>query len=1439
MESGQQSFRTMSSKNTLSFVFLWIQDPRNTNGTYTSACRQFFESLECTSAARIHVSEPSPKLSNDAYEDPVYQAVCTVSFGDGPLPAKLEDLYGVIALRWCLEARKDTFRGRLQWLAPDRVSCRSWVSYENNIQLASVSFGTFVGLDVFAETSLISSQSNAPGYSTSCIFKHDEKTLHVVLRLRHTPSCTRLEDTYRLEVPYSSVVRVVVNDSEGLATTTDVFLHVRTLPLLYVRVEPTKSAVAQPTNPDHFIFNRALELGCRCLPLFACYDFRGSSVVKLSVRNKFKARQIVRRLRQRCDKGTEFFFSPMETCDVHCKLDAVRRYFHAKFAPQLRYSCCYALNALLYPSNDVFAQMALLKGGALTQLQNNLIEFALDNEAALEQAFFRLRSAIEERNVVTVVTAIPELFHKFRGGFVVPRVPPGSCMVRRIFVMPSGLVFLPPIVHRDNRVLRRFDSEYALRVAFRDDNMQHLSHSLAFHQQKDEMLERIVAKFLRDGIQLGDRKFMFLATSCSQLRDHGVWLYARDTHGCSAESIRRWMGDFSNIPSVAKKMARMGQCFSSTEESVKVPLDGKAVEDRPDIVGGKHPRSGRPFIFSDGIGMISQPLLEKVCKKLEMAQIPSAIQIRYAGYKGMLCVNPLLPGDKLVLRESMRKFTCSSSDSLEVIKVSAPRPVCLNRPLITILEQLGVPSRVFLCLQQKMVLMFADALVCESTALQVLCTYLSGALPFRRLRMHGLCLTRNPFVRSLLYTVYKSTMDGLHTKSRIAVPLNKGRNMLGVLDETDTLKYGQVFVQYTALGPDTEGQDDGLPKTRIVRGAVLVTKCPCLHPGDVRKFTAVDVPALHHVKDCVVFPARGPRPHPNEMAGSDLDGDEYVVIWKKDLLFPGPNRKAMVFSDHSATCDANKSLLEGMIQFVCNYIKNDNVGIMSNAHLAWADSLEDGIFSKQCLQIARKISTCLDFAKTGETSYLNKDEKPIQYPDFMEKGSSKDTYRSKRVLGHLYRLHRSLEAVVGTDFQTCVKDGDADCSLFALPGWEEYAAAAESVRANYASQMARIRRQYGIKSEGEVVAGLINSTSRYNTSNKDKTNVEICVEKQYRALVRATQERFYRDVSAACYCRNGHSGGVAVDVGNTVALRMASAWYMVTFSGARLDKNCQSFPWAIADVLVLVLKERSASGADEKIVPRNLLITKLNRVIAGEGREGELALNVIRKWATKEELTKRTATRGPGICEPCLVALFESFISRALYPATPVDEESPGSAALQHTAQDWFFGGQLPTVGGYVVGFLRYLSSAMVRFPECDVCNLSASHTHTATMAALRTYSMLALSRDPCHLGLPCVQSHEPLQEILEGNPVRIQVTRQGFMEMLRYSVEDVQKLLASWSGVQEVHIRGNSNRDGSYYILVSAIGRDWQRWYLEEVLLQPWLAEAVERQDLAPYLQA
>ena len=86
-------------------------------------------------------------------------------------------------------------------------------------------------------------------------------------------------------------------------------------------------------------------------------------------------------------------------------------------------------------------------------------------------------------------------------------------------------------------------------------------------------------------------------------------------------------------------------------------------------------------------------------------------------------------------------------------------------------------------------------------------------------------------------------------------------------------------MQYSAISsdPDHEGEFSRTAQQTLT-GPVVVTRNPCLHPGDVRLLTAVYAPQLAHLVDCVVFPNHGPRPHPSEMAGityTHSDGDNF------------------------------------------------------------------------------------------------------------------------------------------------------------------------------------------------------------------------------------------------------------------------------------------------------------------------------------------------------------------------------------------------------------------------------------------------------------------------------------------------------------------------------------------------------------------------------------
>ena len=53
----------------------------------------------------------------------------------------------------------------------------------------------------------------------------------------------------------------------------------------------------------------------------------------------------------------------------------------------------------------------------------------------------------------------------------------------------------------------------------------------------------------------------------------------------------------------------------------------------------------------------------------------------------------------------------------------------------------------------------------------------------------------------------------------------------------------------------------------VIEGTVVVTRSPCLHPGDVRALKAVNKSELSHLENVIVFSQKGDRPVPDKMSG--------------------------------------------------------------------------------------------------------------------------------------------------------------------------------------------------------------------------------------------------------------------------------------------------------------------------------------------------------------------------------------------------------------------------------------------------------------------------------------------------------------------------------------------------------------------------------------------
>lgn len=98
---------------------------------------------------------------------------------------------------------------------------------------------------------------------------------------------------------------------------------------------------------------------------------------------------------------------------------------------------------------------------------------------------------------------------------------------------------------------------------------------------------------------------------------------------------------------------------------------------------------------------------------------------------------------------------------------------------------------------------------------------------------------------------------------------------MGVADESGLLQEGEVFCQYE----DPESDEGAV----VVQGDCAITRAPALHPGDIRKVKAVDVPELRSLKNVIVFNVKGSRDLPNMLGGGDLDGMSYT----KALSLPG------------------------------------------------------------------------------------------------------------------------------------------------------------------------------------------------------------------------------------------------------------------------------------------------------------------------------------------------------------------------------------------------------------------------------------------------------------------------------------------------------------------------------------------------------------------------
>uniref|UniRef100_A0A914WKM5 RNA-dependent RNA polymerase n=1 Tax=Plectus sambesii TaxID=2011161 RepID=A0A914WKM5_9BILA len=914
--------------------------------------------------------------------------------------------------------------------------------------------------------------------------------------------------------------------------------------------------------------------------------------------------EIVGRLKARTQLSVYFGSIIHEDVDHSKYIVESRRYALScqKLLQRSSFAIKYAIEALMSRGAVVMDQM-LKEREKRDAFLGLVCQLSLDKEVVVLEALERLLNSIDEGRNVTPIFAFTSIFKQLQ--LEEKRLTKmrendrqeGYIRVRKVVVTPSRLLLLSPERMMGNRVLNKFDpnGEFALRIQFRDDDGSVLRAS----RDSDFFLNNTVNRVMKDGLTIAGRRFAYLGSSNSQLHDHGCYFFS-EYPSVTIHTIRQWMGEF-DMENIAKRMARMGQCLTQARKLIEVDKLQYAIMDDVQLYGD----GNKLYTFSDGVGRISVAFATQIAQGYRLKNhVPSCFQIRFRGFKGVLSVDPTLDrriqrnngqGRHIIFRKSQHKFKTPAAhgnglaESLEIVKFSAPTTVCLNRPMIAILDQVSekqsgaahkrVKERIHYLLESdlnELISMFINEAKCAKT--------LANDLPHRfdihRLKACGFALTTEPFMRLLTRAIARYRLKRQLVKDQIRIPTDLGRTLFGIMDETGQLNYGEIFVQITE---DINATPGFHTKKRIISGKVMVTKNPCTVSGDIRLLNAVDIPQLRHLNDVIVFPSRGPRPHPDEMAGSDLDGDEYAVIWDPELMFDKNEPVGIRDSLMGKMKKIDEQNLDAaMTEFFLEFIKSDTIGSIANAHLVNADCY--GIESEVCTTIAEKAFQAVDFAKTGAmpadltTKPENglPPERPVYYPDFMGYGF-KPTYYSPRLLGEIFRRIKAVDNVYSLTENAMQAEVVVDPDL-TIDGWNRpcFLLDARLQRNNYAALIRALMEEYGIADEGQLMSGAITNL-RKRISDREHDNhsaytTERIIGQRVSEIVDQFRIEFFTEFGGVEQCTepvdewNEHRR-VCVCPSAKMQLK-ASTWYMVSYG--ECPTGVLGFPWIVWDVLAFI-----------------------------------------------------------------------------------------------------------------------------------------------------------------------------------------------------------------------------------------------------------------------------
>ncbi|KAL8657463.1 MAG: hypothetical protein Q9226_001892 [Calogaya cf. arnoldii] len=555
--------------------------------------------------------------------------------------------------------------------------------------------------------------------------------------------------------------------------------------------------------------------------------------------------------------------------------------------------------------------------------------------------------------------------------YSVPRLPPHSILNAQNRIKSISLVsdrskqamILRLEKHSHNRAIDGQNLHEYMSVSFEKFRLQYTtdlasSESLENRSQPAPAKEsaEYIIRFLKTGIRLNGTSYHWYGHSNSQLKSKSCFLLAG-----TPEGVAQHLESLADFPkkSVAKSSKRVGLLFSAAKFAAN--LDSGRYEDISDV-------RKDDYIFTDGCGLICTKFAKLLVQKTDIRfrnqrYTPSVFQIRYKGYKGVLTLSPKLRGKIMVkFRESMKKFSGCDDPSFSVVDYSKPYGFgFLNDEVIVLLQALGI-SQDTLVKKQREHMEFLASVPHDPRAAFRFFSYIDEPELAEKVLMDGIDSVKPTAQSRVSSEVNKLRNKRGERRSRILIP--QSRLLFGVCDPLNLLKDGECAVRVTSDG-------DGIPKT-VVGTEVLVTRNPCLHPGDLQKFKAVQHDRLSHLTDCIVFPTKGRRPSADLMSGGDLDGDKFFVTWDRDLI-PSKLSQAASYQGPKEPVSFKPVTHDDRLVYFAGYT-NASLGRVKNLYLDWVRL--KGAMSAECQELSHLFSRCVDGNRIKIPKHLEDPPKP-------------------------------------------------------------------------------------------------------------------------------------------------------------------------------------------------------------------------------------------------------------------------------------------------------------------------------------------------------------------------------------------------------------------------------------------------------------------------------